>query len=139
MGIAIKLPFLSKEKKLSDSDIPPLLRRSSFPDIDEDIDNPSPFLRDEEQEKIFSMLEADLEKGSEKKPIQEVERVKKELQEALQTNVSPNEPKQEASANASEKTSQVAESKEETIAETKPSPKSLDEKIAMLKKELGIF
>jgi len=139
LGIAIKLPFLSKEKKLSDSDIPPLLRRSSFPDIDEDIDNPSPFLRDEEQEKIFSMLEADLEKGSEKKPIQEVERVKKELQEALQTNVSPNEPKQEASAEASEKTSQVAESKEETIAETKPSPKSLDEKIAMLKKELGIF
>lgn len=93
---------------------------------------PSPFLRDEEQEKIFSMLEADLEKNQEKKPAQEIERVKKALQEALESASREPAAKEEAKPEA-------AEPERKVVSEAKQEPKSLDEKIEMLKKELGIL
>jgi fibronectin type 3 domain-containing protein len=122
MKIKIKLPFLHREKKLGEEELPLIIRRREFPSFEEQAERPSPFLPAEEREpEIFPLIETELEQAPEEKPgKKEVEKVKKELQKAL------------------EESTEEKKTRKKRRVSGAPARLSLDERIERLKKELGI-
>ncbi|MCD6478837.1 MAG: hypothetical protein J7L44_03035 [Candidatus Diapherotrites archaeon] len=118
--IKIKVPFLHREKKLGEEELPIIIRRRGFPRFEEEAERPSPFLPAEEREpEIFPLIETELEQAPKEKPDKkEVEKVKEELQKALEESTEEKEHKR-------------------SISEA-PERLSLDERIERLKKELGV-
>ncbi|MCX8190061.1 MAG: hypothetical protein N3F05_02415 [Candidatus Diapherotrites archaeon] len=134
--VKIKLPFFSKKKEEEEVSID--LGRSTFPGLESNIESPSPFIKDikdEEQQDIFSELESQLEEDfSDTKPKErkEISKVKEELKEALEHPIS--QEKSTESDKVQQKTPTSA-----TISSLSRSQNSLDERIASIKKELGLL
>lgn len=122
-------------KKKEEEEVSIELGKSSFPGLEGNIGSPSPFLKDEEQQDIFSELESQLEEEYPKaqaKEKKEVSNVKSELQKALEE--PPKEERITKSADIQQTTASANSS-----SSFSSSSQSLDERIAAIKKELGLI
>ncbi|MEM4662907.1 MAG: hypothetical protein QXM75_02715 [Candidatus Diapherotrites archaeon] len=106
---------------------------------------PSPFLHEDEQQAIFSELESYLEEKPEKPKIEHVEEKQKKEEKVAIEKVKMELQKALESSSITEKIEDGSETLEENkIASTKPSEAShskfsIDEKIANIKRDLGLL
>lgn len=131
-GIRIGVPLVGKKK--GEEEVSIELGKSVFAGLEGNIESPSPFLKDEEQD-IFSELESQLEEDYPKtqtKEKKEVSNINKEVQKAFEEPA--REEKITPSAEIQQKTAHT-----NALSSFSSSSNSLDERIAAIKKELGLI